>query len=66
MKAGEAAKYRCPMAISAGNNDACLGKDCAAWRWLEPKFGSVDSRRGYCGMAAEPKYPLNPDNGKQG
>ncbi len=64
MKQDEAALYTCPLSMAAGNPAPCLGKDCAAWRWAEPKFGSVEKRRGYCGMAGEPKYPLNPDTEK--
>lgn len=64
MKNDEAHKYLCPISMSAGTNSNCRGMDCAAWRWSEPKFGSVEKRRGYCGMAGEPKYPLNPENEK--
>ena len=64
MKQQEAQQYICPLGLSAGKTENCRGGECAAWRWAEPKFGSVQSRRGYCGMAGEPKYPLNPDNEK--
>lgn len=66
MKAQEAGNYGCPLSMSNRHFDPCQGPKCAAWRWLEPKFGPVENRRGYCGMAGEPKYPLNPENEKQG
>lgn len=64
MKQDESQGYICPLSIASGNKESCIGGQCAAWRWSEPKFGSVDKRRGFCGMAGEPKYPLNPDNEK--
>lgn len=64
MKAQEAGKYNCPIAMSGRHAEPCMGPRCAAWRWIEPKFGPVNTRRGYCGMGGEPKYPLNPDNEK--
>lgn len=63
MKLEEAQNYICPMSMG-GNEKKCKGGECAAWRWDEPKFGSVQSRRGRCGMAGEARYPLNPDNEK--
>ena len=65
MKADEAIKFICPVSMSGGKPVPCKGHECAGWRWIEPKFGSVDRRRGYCGMAGEPKYPLNPENENQ-
>jgi hypothetical protein len=62
MKLNESEKFWCPMSFGSNQPFTCRGKECAAWRWNEPKFGSVESRRGYCGMAGEPKYPLSPDN----
>jgi hypothetical protein len=62
MKSQEAQKYLCPQAMAGGRDEACKGKDCAAWRWAEPKWGSVDQRRGFCGLAGDAKFPLNPDN----
>ena len=64
MKLEEAQNYICPMSFGSANEKKCRGGECAAWRWTEPKFGSVQSRRGYCGMAGETKYPLNPENEK--
>lgn len=29
---------------------ACVGSDCMAWRWFDPKVVD-DERRGYCGLA---------------
>lgn len=66
MKAEESGNYGCPLSMSTRHFEPCRGPQCAAWRWLEPKFGAIGTRRGYCGMAREPKYPLNPDNEKQG
>lgn len=65
MKHAEAANYICPQSLVNGGNAACQGKNCAAWRWAEPKWGAVEQRRGYCGLAGEQKYPLNPDNEQQ-
>lgn len=65
MKHAEAKDYTCPRTLNA-TPKPCMGKTCAAWRWAEPKWGNVDQRRGYCGLAGEQKYPLNPDNEQQG
>lgn len=65
MKSGDAKKYTCPQTLGGGKPSPCLGKDCAAWRWAEPKWGSPEGRRGYCGMAGEQKFPLDPDNEQQ-
>ena len=62
MKSQESRSYICPQSIANGKAETCKGKDCAAWRWAEPKWGSVDQRRGFCGLAGEPKFPLNPEN----
>lgn len=62
MKQDESHSYACPLSMSRETPENCRGKQCAAWRWSEPKFGSVEKRRGYCGMAEAPKYPLNPEN----
>lgn len=62
MKHSEANKHLCPQSMCTGNPQPCKGMDCAAWRWAEPKWGSPGQRRGYCGLAGESKYPLNPDN----
>lgn len=66
MKAEEAKNYICPMSLSRNDYHYCKGMECTAWRWSEPKFGAVDKRRGYCGLAGDSRYPLNPDNEKQG
>ena len=65
MKHQEAAKFTCPQSLVAGKPSPCLGGNCAAWRWAEPKWGAVEQRRGYCGLAGEIKYPLNPANEQQ-
>ncbi len=65
MKSGEVKKFTCPMTILAGNPSSCIGKDCAVWRWAEPKWGAIAERRGYCGLGGDQKFPLNPDNEQQ-
>lgn len=65
MKNEEAGKYICPQSIGA-TNTPCMGMSCAAWRWAEPKWGAAAQRRGYCGLAGEQKFPLNPENEHQG
>lgn len=62
MKHQETKQYICPQSLVRDTPAYCLGNQCAAWRWSEPKWGSLDKRRGYCGLATEPKYALNPDN----
>lgn len=64
MKHEEAVQYCCPKSLGSGKEINCMGMRCAAWRWAEPKWGAPDHRRGFCGLAGEPKYPLNPDNEK--
>ena len=59
MKMGEAGKAMCPVSMAGDKTKPCLGKDCAAWRWAEPVFGANEGRRGFCGLAGEPKYPLH-------
>ena len=66
MKSQEAKLYICPQTLAGGNPSSCIGRNCAAWRWAEPKWGSVDTRRGFCGLAGDAKFPLNPDNEQQG
>ncbi|MCC8193853.1 MAG: hypothetical protein LIP28_04330 [Deltaproteobacteria bacterium] len=66
MKHEEARNYACPQTLAGGTPAPCIGMKCAAWRWAEPKWGSADQRRGYCGMAGEQKFPLNPENEHQG
>lgn len=65
MKSEEAHQYACPQSLVGGKKTSCMGKDCAAWRWAEPKWGSADQRRGYCGLAGDQKFPLNPENEHQ-
>lgn len=65
MKQGESQNFTCPQTLPGGKPSSCIGKACAAWRWAEPKWGSIDQRRGYCGLAGEQKFPLNPDNEQQ-
>ncbi|MDR1126371.1 MAG: hypothetical protein LBM64_10005 [Deltaproteobacteria bacterium] len=62
MKNEETKKYACPRDMTSGHG--CLGMECAAWRWAEPKWGPVEDRRGYCGLAGKPDYPLNPEHEK--
>lgn len=62
VKHQEADQHVCPMSLASGKATNCIGLRCAAWRWREPKFGSVDTRKGYCGLAGEAKYPVNPEN----
>lgn len=62
MKHDEAGKYACPLTFGGDREKYCKGGDCAAWRWAEPKWGDMGKRRGYCGLAGTPKYPLNQDN----
>lgn len=62
MKYIEAKNYTCPRTLGAEYVETCRGAQCAVWRWAEPKWGSMEQRRGYCGLGGEPKYPLNPDN----
>lgn len=64
MKQDEAKNYSCPQALASGRDESCRGMRCAAWRWAEPKWGPPEQRRGYCGLAGEPKYPVNPDHEK--
>lgn len=61
MKFAEAGNYICPQTLHSDRKN-CLGAECAAWRWAEPKWGPAEQRRGYCGLAGEPRYPLNPAN----
>ena len=65
MKSGEAKNYTCPQTLTGGSRTSCLGQNCAAWRWAEPKWGPAEQRRGYCGLAGEQKFPLNPENEQQ-
>ncbi len=62
MKHEEAKRYYCPRTLGDKEVLVCKGMDCAAWRWAEPKWGAPEQRRGYCGLAGEPKYPLNPEH----
>ncbi len=62
MKHAEANKYACPMTIGKDREQPCRGGDCAAWRWAEPKWGDREQRRGFCGLAGESRYPLNPEH----
>ena len=62
MKHAEANNYICPQSMGTGGKETCRGAYCAAWRWAEPTWGSMEQRRGYCGLAGESQYPLNPDN----
>ena len=50
----EAKDVRCPLRV---DGLYCIGKACAAWRWIET-HGSLksDSPEGYCGMAGKPEY----------
>ncbi len=64
MKQEEAVRYFCPQSFAAGKEQTCKGMECAAWRWAEPKWGASEKRRGYCGLAGEPKYPVNPEHEK--
>ena len=66
MKSEEAKRYTCPQTLAGGKPSPCIGGDCAAWRWAEPKWGPAHNRRGYCGLAGEAKFPLNPENEQQG
>lgn len=66
MKHQEAPKYICPQSMLHETPKPCIGGACAAWRWAEPKWGATDARRGYCGLAGEQKFPLNPENEQQG
>ncbi len=61
MKYAEAKNYICPRTIGRDESN-CRGAQCAVWRWAEPKWGSCEQRRGYCGLGGDPKYPLNPDH----
>lgn len=63
MKNAEAKNYLCPKSF-AGTAVPCVGMKCAAWRWAEPKWGDIEQRRGYCGLAGEAKFPLNPEHEK--
>ena len=65
MKNAEAKNFTCPQTLTSGKPCPCIGCSCAAWRWAEPKWGPADNRRGYCGLAGEQKFPLNPDNEQQ-
>ena len=62
MKHTDAHCYVCPQTIGKEKELPCRGGDCAAWRWAIPKWGPRDQRRGYCGLAGVPEYPLNPEN----
>lgn len=62
MKAEESKNYYCPQSLANGGKERCHGMECAAWRWSEPKWGSSAQRKGYCGLAGETKYPLNPEH----
>lgn len=62
MKHGEAKNYVCPQSIGQEQEQRCRASGCAAWRWGEPKWGDIDQRRGYCGLAGETKYPVNPEH----
>ncbi len=64
MKHGEAQNYICPQSMGREREQPCKGADCAAWRWAEPKWGSREQRRGYCGLAGDLKFPLNPEHEK--
>ncbi len=58
MKHAEATKFICPQTLGKEKEQHCRGGDCAAWRWAEPQWGPRDQRRGYCGLAGVPEYPL--------